>query len=115
MPRRRLRLIKEDPWLEPSEQDVIDRYDRFLARKAELGSSFGSIQACAEGYAYFGINYDEGLNAFTYREWAPGAHALFLTGDFNGWDKYSHALIKNAFGITSTNPSIEMAKHASVD
>jgi 1,4-alpha-glucan branching enzyme len=99
MPRKKLKLIEQDPWLEPSEQDISERHDRFLSRKAALEKDFGSLETCADGYMYFGINYDPGQKAFVYREWAPSAHALFLTGDFNAWNKYSHPLTKGQFGV----------------
>ncbi len=99
MPRKKLKLIEQDPWLEPSEQDIIERHERYLSRKTALEKDFGSLEACADGYKYFGINFDPGQKAFIYREWAPSAHALFLTGDFNGWNKYSHPLTKGNYGV----------------
>jgi len=99
MSRKRLKLIQQDPWLEPSEQDINERYDRFLSIKAELEGNFGSLADCADGYTYFGIHYDSTQQAYIYREWAPEAHALFLTGDFNDWEKYNHPLTKNEFGV----------------
>ena len=36
-----------------------------------------------------------------YREWAPGAHALSLIGDFNGWDREAHPLTRDDWGTWS--------------
>ena len=95
---RHLKLIETDPWLRPSEQDIIDRYYRFRARIDEIQQSFGSIMNFAEGYKYFGINYNTKRKGWTYREWAPMAKALYLVGDFNNWEPYSHPLTRNEFG-----------------
>lgn len=34
-----------------------------------------------------------------YREWAPNASAAFLTGDFNGWQRDTHPMQRDAFGV----------------
>ena len=96
---RKLKLIETDPWLKPSEQDIIDRYNRFRERIDEIQRDFGSLMEFAEGYKYFGINYDKTRKGWTYREWAPQAKALYLVGDFNNWDQFSHPLAKNDFGV----------------
>jgi 1,4-alpha-glucan branching enzyme len=99
MSKHKLKLLEVDPWLEPVTQDVIDRYERFRGKLDEIRRDFGSITRFAEGHKYFGINYDAKRKGWTYREWAPQANALYLTGDFNDWDRYSHPLERNEFGI----------------
>ena len=99
MEKKRLKLIETDPWLEPSEQDIIDRYERFIERIRQIEKDFGKLTNLADGHKYFGINYDPDRKGWFYREWAPNAKALYLTGDFNNWEKYSHPLVKNEFGI----------------
>jgi len=42
------------------------------------------------------LKVDKGI---MYREWAPGAKALYLTGDFNGWNTQSHPAHKDQFGV----------------
>ncbi len=98
-PNRRLKLIDTDPWLQPCEKDIIDRYDRYKNRVKEILKDFGSLMEFAEGYKYFGINYNRKQKGWTYREWAPQARALYLTGDFNNWEPFSHPLKKNDFGV----------------
>lgn len=34
----------------------------------------------------------------TYKEWAPGAKEVYLTGDFNNWDKMQYSLTSDSFG-----------------
>ena len=99
MPKKRLNLVKNDPWLEPNEQDIIDRYHRFIEKRTEIENNFGSLTKFADGYKYHGFNYDSTKKGFYYREWAPQAHSLFLTGDFNNWNNTSHPLTKDEFGV----------------
>src|SRR5690606_32346030 len=90
---------KDDPWLEPYEQDIKDRFDRFKNALSEIEKATGSLEQFADAYKYYGINFDTKKNGWWYREWAPGAHQLFLTGDFNNWDRSSHPLQRNERGI----------------
>lgn len=99
MPSPNLKIIEVDPWLEPSAQDIEDRYNRYLNRLKIIENDFGSLEKFADGYKYFGINYDENRKGWIYHEWAPQANALYLTGDFNNWERFSHPLEKKDFGI----------------
>jgi 1,4-alpha-glucan branching enzyme len=92
-------LVKNDPWLEPHTQDILDRIERFESRKAELEKKYGSLQKFAEGYTYYGFNYDKKARGWWYREWAPKAESLALTGDFNQWDKASHVMTRLESGV----------------
>ena len=96
---KKLKLIEQDPWLEPSAKDIEDRYNRFKERLENIENDFGSLKKFAEGYRYFGINYDSKKKGWFYREWAPQAKALYLTGAFNNWEKFSHPLKKDEFGV----------------
>lgn len=44
----------------------------------------GGIDGFSQAYKYYGIHIQHD-NSVVVREWAPGAQALYLTGDFNGW------------------------------
>ncbi len=94
-----LGLLKIDPWLEPSAQDINDRFNRYESKLKAIETDFKSIEDFADGYKYLGINYDAKRKGWTYREWAPQAHALFLTGDFNEWSEFSHPMKKDEYGI----------------
>jgi 1,4-alpha-glucan branching enzyme len=100
MPRTQIPiLVKNDPWLSPYVDEVRNRMARFNNRKSEIETKYGSLQIFAEGYQYFGLNYSKKESGWWYREWAPSASALFLTGDFNHWSKDAHPLTKNDAGI----------------
>ncbi len=94
-----LKLIKLDPWLEPNAGDIENRFNRFNDRLLEIEHDHGSLLKFADGYNYFGINYDSARKGWTYREWAPLASELFLFGDFNGWRRFTHPMVKNNYGV----------------
>lgn len=92
-------LVVDDPWLEPYEEDIAQRYDRFKNALDDIKKSAGSLAKFADAYKYLGLNYDKTKKGWWYREWAPAAHQLYLIGDFNEWDRNSHPLKKNEKGI----------------
>ncbi len=88
--KKKIRILEIDPWLKPYEKDIHLRMERFSAVKKALLGSLPSLSAFANGYMYFGFHRTE--NGWYYREWAPAAEALYLLGDFNGWNPHSHPL-----------------------
>lgn len=60
----------------------IYRYACFHALKTKICSSEESLSKFAEGYNYFGYHAAEG-GGVVWREWAPGATAMYLRGDFS--------------------------------
>lgn len=95
----KLALIQDDPWLEPYEAEVNDRWLRYIQKSDSIKQAYGSLENFASAYLYFGLNYDSTHRGWWYREWAPGAYALFLIGDFNQWDRTTHPLKQNEQGI----------------
>ena len=65
----------------PFEQDIDKRVELIKSKKKELVGVRGSLVEFANGYLYFGFHRTDG--GWVYREWAPAADALYLTGDFN--------------------------------
>jgi 1,4-alpha-glucan branching enzyme len=94
----KLPIIQEDPWLDPYAHDVHERYLRYKKALKEIEDAAGSLLDFAKAHHYYGINFNKEKNGWFYREWAPGAHGLFLTGDFNQWNRSSHKLVKNQHG-----------------
>jgi 1,4-alpha-glucan branching enzyme len=95
----RLALVENDPWLEPVEQEILNRVNRYHERLKQIKDQFGSLLRFADAYAYFGIHYDKKAKGWYYREWAPAAFDLFLFGDFNHWNRTSHPLTRKENGI----------------
>ena len=114
MSSKKLALIDEDIWLQPYENDIEQRLNRFKQKLNEIETSHGSLVNFANAYTYFGLNLDEKNNQWIYREWAPGAKALFLIGDFNQWNRESHPLQYIQNGIWEIRLNAEVLQHQSL-
>lgn len=61
----------------------------------------GGLDNFSKAYNFYGLNRGEkdGKMGIWYREWAPGARAVALVGEFNNWDPApEHWAEKNDFG-----------------
>ena len=96
-----LPIVKKDPWLEPNAEDMLRRYDRYRERLSAIGKECGSLTEYANGYFYFGFQYDDALRGWWFREWLPGAKDVYLFGDFNGWQRTQLPLNKDGCGVWS--------------
>ncbi|XP_077578308.1 1,4-alpha-glucan-branching enzyme isoform X2 [Stigmatopora nigra] len=90
-------LLQMDPYLKPYTKDLNRRYELFQKRLLELEEAEGGLERFTRSYRDFGVQRRPD-NALFFKEWVPAAEALFLTGDFNGWDKFSHPYSKKDFG-----------------
>uniref|UniRef100_A0A4W5RCU6 Uncharacterized protein n=1 Tax=Hucho hucho TaxID=62062 RepID=A0A4W5RCU6_9TELE len=79
-------FLREDPYLAPYQEDLCRRYQLFTERLSKLQEAEGSFDAFTRSYMSYGVQR-QADNSLMFREWAPGAQALFLTGDFS---KYTH-------------------------
>ena len=82
-------LMKKDPTLKPWAGEIRMHLDRFNDRLRRLTGG-KSLSDFANGHLFFGFHRTE--TGWVFREWLPGADAAWLTGDFNGWAKWSHPL-----------------------
>ncbi len=78
------KILKYDPALEPFANDIELRMERYKAKKAEILRGRRSIKDFANAHKWYGFHRDK--DGWVYREWAPGADGLYLTGDFNEWN-----------------------------
>lgn len=78
------KIIDMDPALKPYERDIELRMSSYKKKLNELVGSSGRLSDFANGYMYFGFHRT--VDGWVYREWAPAADALFLTGDMVDWD-----------------------------
>ncbi len=78
------KILRYDPYLAPYADAINARYDDYEVKKASLLQKGESLRDFALAHHYFGFHVTDG--AFVYREWAPGADRLFLTGDFANWE-----------------------------
>lgn len=94
-----LPIVEQDNWLEPVAKDVWERHQRFVNKKKAIESEFGSLYNFANAHHYLGFTLSEDRRILTYREWAPAAKGLFLIGDFNKWEYFTHPLQRIENGI----------------
>ena len=76
-------LIRRHPELVPFEDDIALRVKNYDAKLNQLCPRGDSLVDFANAHRYFGFHRQDG--GWVYREWAPGADRLYLTGDFNRW------------------------------
>lgn len=88
-----LKLIKNDPWLEPFEEAIEGRHTYIKSKEKELtGDGKMSLSDFADGYLYFGLHKTD--KAWVFREWAPNATEIYLIGTFNNWQKQDKFRLK---------------------
>ena len=77
------KIFTYDPYLLPFERDIQLRMDNYARKRRELVGSKGSLKDFANGDSYFGFHKTP--EGWYYREWAPAADAVYLTGDMVDW------------------------------
>ena len=91
------KITELDPWLEKYADDIALRMWHFNETRFALLDYKTDLSTFANGYMYFGFsrtNY-----GWVYREWAPGADAMHLIGDFNNWNRGSHPMTRLDNGV----------------
>ncbi|KAK1900118.1 14-alpha-glucan-branching enzyme, partial [Dissostichus eleginoides] len=73
------------------------KYEQLQKQLSKLEESEGGYDQFTQSYKTFGVQRQPD-NSLHFREWAPAAEALFLTGDFNAWEKFTHPYTKQEFG-----------------
>lgn len=101
MKKKALGILKIDPYLCSYEKDLRLRMDNYARKRAELVGEKGRLSTFANGYNYFGFHKTR--SGWVYREWAPAAEAMYLTGDFNEWDTRSHPMTALDNGVWEIN------------
>ena len=91
------RIFEYDSYLLPYEKDIEQRMRNYAEKKRELVGVGGSLRDFANGHNYFGFHKTD--KGWYYREWAPAAEELYLTGDMNGWDLTEYRLTPIGNGV----------------
>ncbi len=71
-----------DPWLNPYTGVIDKRIEKCLSRENQLIGN-GSLSDFAMGHHYYGLHRIN--DKWVFREWAPNATAIFITGNFTDW------------------------------
>ena len=94
-----LPVVEADEWLQPVADKMWERHERYLQRLEAINRQSGSIVDYANGYRYFGWQWDEAMDGWWFREWLPEAEDVFIFGDFNSWQRTQLRLDKDANGV----------------
>ena len=82
-------LVEIDPWLEPYSGAIRERTARLEERLAE----YGPLTEFATSHQRLGLHREGDF--WIFREWAPRAKALFLTGEFCDWSRDEYPLSRS--------------------
>ncbi len=77
------KIFEHDPGLLPYENDINLRMENYAKKKLELVGEDGKLIDFANGHEYFGFH--KTTDGWFYREWAPAANEVYLTGDMVDW------------------------------
>ena len=108
----KLKLIENDPWLEPFSAAIEGRYQRVLDKELELTGGKMSLTDFASGHMYFGLHRTR--KGWVFREWAPNAKDIYLVGDFNEWQEkpqYRLHKVKRSNGVWELELKADEMKH----
>ncbi|EIW82082.1 glycoside hydrolase family 13 protein [Coniophora puteana RWD-64-598 SS2] len=91
-------ILELDGYLDPFLPAITYRHERFQERKNAIIDHEGGYDKFSRGYDQMGFTVREN-GEFVYREWAPGAKEANLIGEFNSWNRISHPMTKNQYGV----------------
>jgi len=105
------KLVLDDPWLEPHQTAIERRMQQFSETLASIEASSGSLADYAVTHQTAGVLFDAVTQQWIAREWAPAAKAVSLLGDFNQWDRNSHALAPAGHGFWELKLAADALQH----
>ncbi len=80
---RLTRFLSTDAYLEPYAGTIARRIARIDETALRLTCGSGRLADFALGHDYFGLHFRNG--EWVFREWAPGARAIYLVGHSTNW------------------------------
>ncbi len=108
----RLKLIKNDPWLEPFTDAIEGRHQDAIRKETELTANGKTLREFANAYEYFGLHRTD--KGWVFREFAPNATAIYLIGDFNDWkpsEAYALKKVKGTYGDWEIKLKAKQLRH----
>ena len=76
------RILELNPQLQNFAGDIDLRMFLYHSTKNRILGEGHTLNDFANAHHYYGFHRTE--DGWVYREWAPSAYQLYLTGDFNG-------------------------------
>ena len=104
-------LVLADGWLAPFEREIKGRMRLYDAQLERICRRHGSLMDFAHAYTRMGFNRDAATGEWVYREWAPGARAMYLIGDFNFWNREANPMSRDANGVWELRLPADALKH----
>ena len=93
--KKKLAILKSDPWLEPFADAIIGRHNSVIEKLNDLTSATdGSLSNFANAHKYFGL-HKNGRKGWVFREYAPNATDITLVGTFSDWQKKDEFRLSN--------------------
>ena len=104
-------LVCRDPYLTPYTEKIISRMEHLKIIEEQIKKEAGGLDKFASGHEYYGLHFRN--NEWIFREWAPNATAIYLTGVFSRWkDEAAFALKRiNNHGDWEIRLSAETLRH----
>ena len=104
------KIVQNDPWLQPYTGVIKNRYDRIVKKEKELIQDLGSLADFASGHLHFGLH--KTTDGWIFREWAPNATRIFLTGEFNNWQETpEYELERTQYGQWEIRLPVDALQH----
>ncbi len=88
----KLKILKNDEWLQPFSDAIEGRHNHVLHKLGELTGGKKTLSEFADGHLYYGLHLVG--RRWVFREWAPNATAIYLIGDFNEWQESEEYKLK---------------------
>ena len=88
-------ILERDSALRPFERDINLRMDNYY-RMHEILAGGRTLSDFANAHEYYGFHHT--AEGWVYREWAPAADALYLSGEFNDWSADATPMTKKPGG-----------------
>ena len=84
-------VLRYDRALLPYERYINEQMQRCRRVREQLTGG-RSLSDFANAHEYYGFHHTQ--DGWVYREWAPAADALYLMGDFNGWNRTEYPMTR---------------------
>ena len=85
MARKIKKIYDADQWLKPFSEAIDARHDRIVAACEKIRGDHATLHDAVNNHLFYGL-HKEGSH-WAFREWAPNANRIYVTGDFNNWRK----------------------------
>ena len=87
-----MKIYEKDPWLAPYKPAIEGRSKQLQRVRDSIAGEGKALKKAINGRLYYCLHRENG--EWVFREWAPNASKIYLTGDFNGWRRSEEWALK---------------------